>query len=286
MYWGWGGGQGELRTGTVREEGQDTLAGWAWNASGWGYLGWGQCVGGSEETGSKEVPVWSGARLASPRAGGRASSEGGGKGPPDVQRTSLDEGFGLQPLRPDQGGLSGDPSPSAEGGPGWGYGPGAFLATPRAAPRGTHLRCADAGRRPGAWTARPPWRKRAAGRHGRRPPLPALLKRTPLAPWTRPALPRPPLRSRYGSGRVRPAGRLLRSPSPPPRRPARPRPRRRAPPLPGAGGLGAGDAGTARETETKKRSEKGRPGRNGKVHGTETQKGMGLVGKSEGMGVP
>lgn len=219
------------------------------------------------------------------RGEGRAQ-KGAGRGPRTCRELAWTKGLVSSHSALIRGGLSGDPSPSAEGGPGWGYGPGAFLATPRAAPRGTHLRCADAGRRPGAWTARPPWRKRAAGRHGRRPPLPALLKRTPLAPWTRPALPRPPLRSRYGSGRVRPAGRLLRSPSPPPRRPARPRPRRRAPPLPGAGGLGAGDAGTARETETKKRSEKGRPGRNGKVHGSETQKGMGLVGKSEGMGVP
>lgn len=36
----WVCGQGERRTGTAREEGQDTLAEWAWNASGLGYPKW------------------------------------------------------------------------------------------------------------------------------------------------------------------------------------------------------------------------------------------------------
>lgn len=188
---------------------------------------------------------------------------------------------------------------------GLGAWPGGSPRDPQRAARcGTHLRCAGAGRRPGAWTARPPWQGRAAARSARRPSLPASLRRTPQAPCSsaparsrRPSL-RPPLCPRSSPGRVGPAGRLRPAPQPAaqqPRRaaprPARPRPPSRAPPppRPPAGGRGAGDGGTAGETRTKTSLREGeRAVTRWGAHRTQTEPKkemeMGPVGASERTG--
>lgn len=161
-----------------------------------------------------------------------------------MEATSSDAGLGVQPLPPCPGPDSPETRLPRRRATGLGAWPGGSPPDPqRAAPCGTHLRCAGAGRRPGAWTARPPWRGRAAARSARRPSLPVPLRRTPQAPYSsaparsrRPLL-RPPLCPRSKPGRVRPAGRLRPAPQPAAQQPRRapPRPAPQAEPRPRRG---------------------------------------------------
>lgn len=200
-----------------------------------------------------------------------------------MEETSLDHGLGPQPLPPCPGPDSpGTPATARTAGrdaaqPGgshlgpWQATRGARLTCDVLAPgvvqvRGQHVSHGKKEAQPNAAATRdcPRCSGRRRWRHGTQP---ALLQPLTL-PW-----PRPLLRSRSGS--VRPETASTPRPSPPPSSRAPPRPAppgsspggqpprpRPPPPLPrtlASSRRGrAGDGGTARETETKRRSEKGK----------------------------
>lgn len=212
--------------------------------------------------------------------------------------------------RPALGLTLGGPRPSKAHGPGGGVARGLAPEPPARAAllRGPHLRCAGAERRPGVWTARPPWRGGAPARSGHRPPLPALLRRTPQTPWE-PGPLRPPfhrLRLRPPLAlcwvplglQLRPSRRTPQPPAPaspgpaapprpsPPRpsRPVRPRPQARAPPPSPAARGRAGNVRTAGRPRQRNGPRKGDPRETSPRPGVRRTKG--LLGASERTGRP